>query len=47
MVTEHTLGQMEEKYVGEYKDDKEWNGNEYNKVGNINWKYVNGKMIKQ
>ena len=35
------------KYVGEWKDDKEWNGNEYNKDGKIISKYVTGKKIKQ
>ena len=33
-------------YVGEWKDDKEWNGNEYNKDGKIISKYVDGKEIK-
>ena len=36
-----------ETFVGEWKDDKEWNGNEYNKDGKIISKYVNGKMIRQ
>ena len=35
------------KYFGEWKDDKEWNGTSYDKNGNIEWKYVNGKRIKQ
>ena len=36
-----------EKFVGEWKDDKEWNGNEYNKDGKIISKYVDGsKEIK-
>ena len=35
------------KYVGEYKDDKRWNGTQYDKDGNITKKYVNGKGIKQ
>ena len=36
-----------EKYVGEYKDGKKWNGTGYDKNGNIFYKYVNGKEIKQ
>jgi len=32
-----------QKYVGEYKDGKEWNGKLYDKNGNIIGKYVNGK----
>ena len=35
-----------EKFVGEWKDDKEWNGNEYNKDGKIISKYVNGNYRK-
>ena len=35
------------KYVGEWKDGREWNGTEYDKDGNIFYKYVNGKGIKQ
>ena len=35
------------KYVGEYKDDKRWNGTEYDKDGNIIYRWVNGKRIKQ
>ena len=35
------------KYVGEYKDDKRWNGTQYDKNGNIDYKYVNGNKIKQ
>ena len=35
------------KYVGEYKDGKTWNGTGYDKNGNIQVKFVNGKMIKQ
>ena len=35
------------KYVGEYKDGKTWNGTGYDKNGNIQVKYVNGKMIRQ
>ena len=32
-----------EKYVGEYWDNKEWNGTSYDKNGNITEKWVNGK----
>ena len=35
------------KYVGEYKDNKRWNGTEYDKKGNILGKYVEGSWIKQ
>ena len=35
------------KYVGEYKDNKRWNGTEYDKKGNILGKYVEGRWIKQ
>ena len=31
-----------DKYVGEYKGEKPWNGTEYNKDGNIIRKFVNG-----
>jgi len=34
-----------DKYVGEYKDEKPWNGTYYDKDGNIKGKYVNG--VKQ
>jgi len=34
-------------YVGEWKYGREWNGTEYDKDGNIFYKYVNGKGIKQ
>ena len=34
------------KYVGEYKDGKTWNGTGYDKNGNIEVKFVNGKPIK-
>jgi len=33
--------------VGEYKDNKRWNGTEYDKKGNILGKYVEGGWIKQ
>jgi hypothetical protein len=36
-----------EKYVGEYKFHKEWNGTQYDKDGNIIGKYENGKYIEQ
>ena len=35
------------KYVGEFKDDKRWNGIYYDQNGNSIGKYVNGKEIKQ
>jgi len=35
------------KYVGEWKDGETWNGIYYDKDGNITYKYVNGKSIKQ
>ena len=31
------------KYVGKYKDGKTWNGTGYDKNGNIQVKFVNGK----
>jgi hypothetical protein len=34
-------------YSGELKDDLFWNGTEYDKNGNIEEKYVNGKSMKQ
>ena len=34
------------KLVGEFRDDEFWNGNEYNKDGNLTGKYVNGKLIE-
>ena len=34
-----------DKYVGEYKDEKPWNGTYYDKDGNIKYKWVNG--VKQ
>ena len=36
-----------QKYVGEMKDGKQWNGLYYDKNGNIQVKFVNGKQIKQ
>ena len=33
------------KYVGEWKDGKQWNGKGYDKNGNIKHRYVNG--VKQ
>ena len=35
------------KFVGEYKYAKIWNGTFYDKDGNITYKIVNGKTIKQ
>jgi len=34
-------------YVGEYNDGNRWNGTEYDKNGNITYKFLNGKSIKQ
>ena len=36
-------GMERKKYVGEYKDGKEWKGELYDKNGTIIGKYVNGK----
>ena len=36
-----------EKYVGEWKNGKPWNVTHYDKDGNILWKFVEGKKIKQ
>ena len=36
-----------EKYEGEWKDEKPWNGTYYDKDGNIKGKFVNGKEIHQ
>ena len=36
-----------EKYEGEWKGGKKWNGIQYDKNGNIQYKYVNGKRIRQ
>jgi len=33
--------------IGEYKDDWEWNGKQYDKNGKIINKIVNGKWIEQ
>ena len=35
------------KYVGEFKDGRDWNTTEYDKNRNITGKYVNGIYIKQ
>ena len=35
------------KFVGEWKDDKEWNGTDYDKNENIIGKFVNGVRNKQ
>ena len=35
-----------EKFVGEWKDGKRWNGTYYDKEGNIHSKVVNGKGQK-
>ena len=32
------------KYVGEWRENKSWNGKEYDKKGNIIGKYVNGEI---
>ena len=36
-----------DKYEGEWKDEKPWNGTYYDKDGNIKGKFVNGKEIHQ
>ena len=36
-----------DKYVGEFKDGKEWNGTGYNKNWEIVVRFVNGKQIEQ
>jgi hypothetical protein len=36
-----------EKYVGEWKKNELWNGTQYDKNGNIDYKYVIGNKIKQ
>ena len=36
-----------EKYEGEWKDEKPWNGTYYDKDGYIKGKFVNGKEIHQ
>ena len=33
-----------DKYDGEWKYSRRWNGTYYDKNGNIKWKYVNGKL---
>ena len=35
------------KYIGEIKDELFWNGELYDKKGNIEYKFVNGKGIMQ
>ena len=30
------------KFVGEFKDNKSWNGTEYDKYGDVNSTYSNG-----
>ena len=36
-----------DKYLGEFKDEKFWNGTTYEIDGNIFGNWVNGKLIKQ
>ena len=36
-----------EKYIGEFKDEEPWNVTQYDKRGNILYKYVKGKEIEQ
>jgi hypothetical protein len=36
-----------QKYVGEYKDGRFWNGSQYDKKGKISYKYVKGRSNKQ
>ena len=33
-------------FIGEYNHYRKWNGTEYDKFGNIRYKFVNGKQIK-
>jgi hypothetical protein len=40
-----TIYESGNKYVGEYKDNQKWNGTGYDKNGNIQVKFVNGKEI--
>ena len=35
------------KYEGSWKNGVRWNGTQYDKNGNIKYKYVNGKQIRQ
>jgi hypothetical protein len=32
------------KYFGEWKDEEPWNGTQYDKYGNITYKWVNGSI---
>ena len=36
-----------QKYVGKWKNGREWNGTGYNKNGEIVVRFVNGKQIEQ
>ena len=45
MVKVYSLYADGEKFVGEYKDGKTWNGILFNKRGNIVGRYVNGKSL--
>ena len=46
MVKEHTLFLMEEKGVGEFRENKSWNITTYDKNGNILGKWANGVLQK-
>ena len=35
------------KYFGSWKNGEIWNGTEYDKDGNIKYRWVNGKQIEQ
>jgi hypothetical protein len=43
----HTLSLMVESLMGEYKNNRYWNGTGYNKNGGIDVRFVNVKMIEQ
>ncbi len=47
VVKEHRLTLMEESMRGVGKNGVRWNGSQYDKDGNIDYNYVNGKKIKQ
>ncbi len=45
--TNYYAGEYIGKYEGEHKNGNMWKGIWYDKNGNITYKYVNGKEIKQ
>jgi hypothetical protein len=47
MIKTDTEREEGDKFVGELRDGIFWNGKEYRGYGNIVYKYVNGKKIKQ